>query len=91
MKLLGIDYSCLRRRLQSLAATAALGGLLAVGGFVEVMLAQVPPCEGLLFSTSEDFVTRGLEPADGNPIISDGDLLAWHVSAGAGCACAMPS
>ena len=29
----------------------------------------------LYFSTEEDFVTQGPEPPDGNPIISDGDLL----------------
>jgi hypothetical protein len=33
-------------------------------------------CKGVLFSTEEDFRTRGPEPFDGNPIISDGDLLA---------------
>ncbi|MGD8519274.1 MAG: hypothetical protein PVG54_20075, partial [Anaerolineae bacterium] len=32
-------------------------------------------CQELAFSTEEDFVTKGPEPADGNPIISDGDLL----------------
>ena len=32
-------------------------------------------CKMLYFSTEEDFVTQGPEPADGNPIISDGDLL----------------
>ena len=32
-------------------------------------------CSQLAFSTEEDFVTQGPEPADGNPIISDGDLL----------------
>jgi len=32
-------------------------------------------CAGFAFSTSEDFITRGPIPADGNPIISDGDLL----------------
>ena len=30
---------------------------------------------GIFFSTEEDFVTRGPKPPDGNPIISDGDLL----------------
>jgi hypothetical protein len=34
----------------------------------------------IFFSTEEDFVTQGPEPADGNPIISDGDLL---ISSGA--------
>jgi hypothetical protein len=32
-------------------------------------------CTGLVFSTEEDF-RAGVEPADGNPIISDGDLLS---------------
>jgi hypothetical protein len=32
-------------------------------------------CEKMAFSTEEDFVTRGPVPPDGNPIISDGDLL----------------
>jgi len=30
---------------------------------------------GVFFSTEEEFVTQGPEPRDGNPIISDGDLL----------------
>jgi beta propeller repeat protein len=33
------------------------------------------PCREIAFSTEEDFVTTGPKPADGNPIISDGDLL----------------
>ena len=33
-------------------------------------------CEGFAYSTEEEFVTQGPEPADGNPIISDGDLLS---------------
>ena len=37
-------------------------------------------CRDLAFSTSEDFVTRGPEPGDGNPIISDGDLLGANCS-----------
>ncbi|MGB3458119.1 MAG: hypothetical protein WBB08_02255 [Halobacteriota archaeon] len=32
-------------------------------------------CKMLYYSTEEDFVTQGPEPPDGNPIISDGDLL----------------
>lgn len=32
-------------------------------------------CRAAFFSTEEDFVTQGPEPSDGNPIISDGDLL----------------
>jgi len=34
------------------------------------------PCQELAFSTEEDFVTTGPEPPDGNPVISDGDLLS---------------
>jgi hypothetical protein len=34
------------------------------------------PCEEFAYSTEEDFVTQGPEPPDGNPIISDGDLLS---------------
>ena len=38
---------------------------------------QLPPeCQELAFSTEEDFATYGPEPPDGNPIISDGDLLS---------------
>ncbi|MCP5082555.1 MAG: hypothetical protein GY948_12770 [Alphaproteobacteria bacterium] len=34
-------------------------------------------CRGVLFSTSEDFTMQESEPPDGNPIISDGDLLQF--------------
>lgn len=33
--------------------------------------------QGFFFSTEEDFVTRGPEPADGNSIIADGDVLQF--------------
>jgi len=33
-------------------------------------------CKDIAFSTEEDFLTQGPVPADGNPIISDGDLLS---------------
>ena len=50
--------------------------LTAIGG---VVLSQSPndlaDCKDFAFSTEEDFITRGPEPPDGNPIISDGDLL----------------
>ena len=32
-------------------------------------------CQDIAFSTEEDFVTQGPVPPDGNPILSDGDLL----------------
>jgi hypothetical protein len=43
-------------------------------------LAQAPTalsaCQECAFSTEEDFLSRGPTPPDGNPIISDGDLLS---------------
>ncbi len=44
-------------------------------------------CKELAFSTEEDFVTQGPEPPDGNPIISDGDLLGITQSATGGSSC----
>jgi len=45
-------------------------------------------CRGYLFSTEEDFVSRVGEARDGNPIISDGDLLAMDPSSGTASICA---
>lgn len=50
--------------------------------------ASFAACTGLVFSTEEDFVTRGPKPADGNPIISDGDLIARNLATGATTVCA---
>jgi len=49
---------------------------------------QLPQyCADLVFSTEEDFLTQGPEPSDGNPIISDGDLLGLESTAtGFNCA-----
>lgn len=57
-------------------------------GLILVLITLIPPglvtsqqpslpaeCEELAFSTEEDFLTYGPKPPDGNPIISDGDLL----------------
>lgn len=57
----------------------------AAGNILAVTPLQVGPdalayCQEMAFSTEEDFITQGPEPPDGNPIISDGDLL------GPGCA-----
>lgn len=47
---------------------------------------QLPlACESFAFSTEEDFVTQGPVPADGNPIISDGDLLTTSWLPGGPC------
>lgn len=61
----------------------ALAGAILAAAAPPAAAQRAGPCEGLLFSTEEDFVTRGPTPADGDPIISDGDLLAWHVASGA--------
>ncbi len=45
-------------------------------------------CRGILFSTEEDFVSRVGEARDGNPVISDGDLLAMDPSSGSASICA---
>ncbi len=50
-----------------------LWGVLTGGAQAQV---QMPPCRGLVFSTEEDFLSQGPKPPDGNPIISDGDLLS---------------
>ena len=42
---------------------------------VDLDPARLEACRTLAFSTEEEFLTRGPEPPDGNPIISDGDLL----------------
>jgi hypothetical protein len=64
----------------------AAGGTASGRSSISLVPAQAPDvspglqsCKEMAFSTEEDFVTFGPEPPDGNPIISDGDLL------GAGC------
>lgn len=63
-------------------SAVALAGTMLTAAAPMASAQDAGPCAGLLFSTEEDFVTRGPVPRDGNPIISDGDLLAWHVSSG---------
>jgi hypothetical protein len=55
---------------------AMLSFFLAIVFITMPAYGQSELCQGLVFSTEEDFVTRGPEPPDGNPIISDGDLLS---------------
>src|SRR6056297_295609 len=72
----------------------AAGALVLASAALTSAFAQERPsarCEGLLFSTEEDFVTRGPEPPDGNPIISDGDLLVWKMPGGDARLCARNS
>jgi hypothetical protein len=47
------------------------------------VMPNLAACKELGFSTEEDFITHGPKPPDGNPVISDGDLLGPN---GAVCA-----
>jgi hypothetical protein len=63
---------------RTLALAPALLVLFLLSPLAPAARAQVDSlanCKELAFSTEEDFVTQGPEPADGNPVISDGDLL----------------
>ncbi|MFQ5341875.1 MAG: hypothetical protein ACE5F6_10060 [Anaerolineae bacterium] len=66
----------LRHIVRALVLTLLLGFVLSFGipsaGQRAFNLAD---CAQVGFSVEEDFVTQGPTPADGNPIISDGDLL----------------
>jgi len=44
--------------------------------YSQVGRSALAACARVAFSTEEDFITQGPEPPDGNPIISDGDLLS---------------
>jgi len=55
---------------------AVIGLVLAfVAATPELVAQNLLGCQEFAFSTEEDFVTQGPVPPDGNPIISDGDLL----------------
>ncbi|MCF7890835.1 hypothetical protein K9M78_06405 [Candidatus Bipolaricaulota bacterium] len=56
----------------TIAMTAVLLSVVAGTSQTENLKA----CRGMVFSVEEDFVTQGPEPPDGEPIISDGDLLS---------------
>ena len=65
-----------RSRVIALFAVLLMAALLPTG----VARGQMGPtalagCAEFGFSTEEDFLTQGPEPSDGNPVISDGDLL----------------
>jgi len=49
--------------------------------------AQRADCKGLLFSASEDFTMQQSEGPDSNPIVSDGDLLAFTGAGTTICRC----
>lgn len=69
-----------RRRLWTVVLlTTLLLGLALLpsrGAYSQVGRSALAACATAAFSTEEDFITQGPEPADGNPIISDGDLLS---------------
>lgn len=65
--------------MRGLGAVCALGSLAFTA---PQAVAQNDPCRGLLFSTEEDFTMQRGEGPDGNPIVSDGDLLALDPASG---------
>lgn len=71
-------------------SAAALVAVAAVAALAPIPLAaqQLPPCSGIVFSTEEDFIARAGESADGNPIVSDGDLLTVSPGGGGAAVCA---
>ena len=79
----------MKKRLFLTAKRALL--LVALCAAPVLSFAQAPLCQGLVFSTEEDFLTRGPVPPDGNPIISDGDLLARAIPGGGVSVCARNS
>lgn len=62
-----------RRFVPVAVATFLLLGLAAPA---QIGAASLDDCVGFAFSTEEDFLTQGPVPPDGNPVISDGDLLS---------------
>ena len=71
-------------------ASGAVVWLLAATASAQVGPSALPACLEFGFSTEEDFVTQGPVPSDGNPIISDGDLLGPECAVAAGSAPEMP-
>jgi uncharacterized repeat protein (TIGR01451 family) len=67
----------MRRTVRMLALAGLLAVVLMVPAGPTLGQAADPlvACAQIAFSTEEDFVTQGPGPPDGNPIISDGDLL----------------
>ena len=69
-----------KRRLLSVIALMtillSLALVPALPAYSQVGRGALAACAKIAFSTEEDFITQGPEPADGNPIISDGDLLS---------------
>jgi hypothetical protein len=67
-----------RREVERFVSVGLAGFLLlSLPASAEVGPDALAYCVDFGFSTEEDFVTRGPEPPDGDPIISDGDLLSF--------------
>ena len=54
----------------------------------EELLEALSPCKGVVFSTEEEFVAQAGAPPDGNPVVSDGDLISFDPSGGTAQLCA---
>jgi len=67
------------KRISQVSFTLLLFTLLSLGspdtGKADVIMTA---CQDLAFSVSEDFYATTSEPPDGNPIISDGDLIGMN-------------
>lgn len=67
------------------------GACLAASCFTTQVAAQspaFPDCTGLVYSTEEDFLSIAGEKYDGNPIVSDGDLISFDQASGSTAVCA---
>lgn len=70
-----MDIKQFQRKLLRVAAVALTTFTLAVNA-QDGTFKNLSACKDGAFSTEEDFMMRGGEPFDGNPYISDGDLLS---------------
>ncbi len=61
-------------RLAALASLALVGFASSAGA--QNAFSNLGACADAAFSVEEDFITRGPEPPDGDPYISDGDVLS---------------
>ncbi len=68
-----------RRSLFGLTLATALSILVA--GTVQAQGINLADCRGLWFSTSEDFLSQGVD-LPGGQVVSDGDLLSYQIGGG---------
>lgn len=69
------------RRVSLIAAATTLSSSLLIGHDAQAQGINLASCDGLWFSTSEDFLSRGPQ-LPGGPIVSDGDLLTFVLGSG---------